>query len=324
MTRRNGNTPIGCCWARRMFRSAAGGATTACTRRKSVWGPTPYYAKMLKAEKLWKYLRVHPYMIGSFMWTGIDHLGECFWPDKGASPGVMDTCGFAKDGYYFYQSLWRKDRPVLFLCPHLNLGLPQGTIYPVICYTNCFSVELFVDGKSYGVKAYEFPMQGMTQRWAHFDHPAAPITTSDLHLSWDVPYTDGEMVAVGRGRDGEELARQTLRRAGKPAALTLTLDRETLPADGRAVCQFEVRLVDAMGKVVPDSDSFLHAEVIGGELLGMDNGDPADHTLFQNPDRATYRGLCYGVLRAPRTPGTLTLTLSAPGLAPVTRRVAIR
>ena len=286
---------------------------------ESVWGPTPYYAKMLKAEKLWKYLRVHPYMIGSFMWTGIDHLGECFWPDKGASPGVLDTCGFPKDGYYFYQSVWRRDEPVLYLCPHLNLDIPEGTIYPVICYTNCFSVELFVGGKSYGVKAYEFPMQGMTQKWSHFDRPLAPVTTSDLHLSWDVPFTGEEIIAVGRDASGGEITRQTIRRAGKPVAMQLIADCEGLPADGRSVCQFEAALVDANGIVVPDDDRQIHVTVSGGILLGMDNGDPADHTLYQNPIRATYRGLLYGVLRAPRTPGTLTLTLQADRLPSVTR-----
>ena len=286
---------------------------------ESVWGPTPYYAKMLKAEKLWKFLRVHPYMIGSFMWTGIDHLGECFWPDKGASPGVMDTCGFAKDGFYFYQSVWRKDTPVLALMPHLNLDLPQGAIYPVICYTNCFSAELFVGGKSYGVKAYEFPLQGMTQRWAHFDKLLAPITTNDLHLSWDVPYGEEEITAVGYGSDGRELIRQTIRRAGEPAKLQLSLDCDSLAADGRAVCQFEVALADAQGSVVPDHDLELRVTVSGAELLGMDNGDPADHTLCGSASRKTYRGLAYGVLRAPRKPGMITITVCAPGLNPAVR-----
>ncbi len=285
---------------------------------ESVWGPTPYYARMLKAEKLWKYLRVHPYMIGSFMWTGIDHLGECFWPDLAASPGVMDTCGFEKDGYFLYQSLWRADEPVLHLFPHLNLPLPEGTVYPVICYTNCFSVELFVNGRSYGVKAYEFPLQGMTKRWAHFERPLAPITTNDLHLSWDVPYSRGELVAVGRNSAGEEIIRRGIRPAGKPAALRVTPDRETLPADGRSVVQFEIRLVDAQGTVAPDADTDVLVTVAGGELLGLDNGDPADHTLSGSPVRKTYRGLAYGVARAPRLPGELTLTFAAEGLAPVT------
>ncbi|HPF87264.1 MAG TPA: glycoside hydrolase family 2 TIM barrel-domain containing protein [Candidatus Limiplasma sp.] len=284
---------------------------------ESVWGPTPYYAKMLKAEKLWKYLRVHPYMIGSFMWTGIDYLGECFWPDKAASAGVMDTCGFCKDGYYFYQSVWRRDVPVLSLCPHRNLDVPVGTVYPVICYTNCFSVELFADGKSCGVKAYEFPLQGMTQRWAHFDRPLAPITTSDLHLSWDVPYAHGELVAVGRDSQGNEIARQTIRRADKPARLQVTIDRDRLPADGRAVCQFTLALLDKEGTVVPDADTAVRVNVAGGTLLGTDNGNPADHTLPASPVRATYGGLAYGVVRAPRQAGEITLTFTADGLEPV-------
>lgn len=286
---------------------------------ESVWGPTPYFSKMLKAEKLWKYLRVHPYMIGSFMWTGVDYLGECFWPDKNASAGVLDTCGFAKDGYYFYQSVWRRDESVLFLCPHLNLDLPIGAAYPVICYTNCFSVELFADGKSYGVKAYEFPMQGMTKRWAHFDRPIAPVTTGDLHLSWDVPYTRGELMAVGRDSEGREIIRQTVRHADKPAELRVTLDRDTLPADGRSVCQFEIALLDSQGTVVPDADLEVHLDLSGCTLLGMDNGNPADHALPKSPVRVTYRGLAYGVLRAPRQPGGVTLTFTAKGLEPVTR-----
>jgi beta-galactosidase len=290
---------------------------------ESVWGPTPYFSRMLKAEKLWKYLRVYPYMIGSFMWTGIDHLGECFWPDKSASPGVLDTCGFAKDGYYFYQSVWCKDEPMLYLCPHLNLDLPPGTIYPVVCYTNCFSVELFADGKSYGVKAYEFPMQGMTKRWAHFDRPLAPVTTSDLHLSWDVPYTHGEIVAVGYGSDGRELIRTAVRRAGKPETLRVDLDRDSLPADGRSVCQFEIVLLDSRGTVVPDHDVDVQVSVSGGTLLGLDNGNPADHTLPKHPGRATYRGLAYGVLRAPRQPGEITLTLRADGIPAVVKTIPV-
>ncbi len=285
---------------------------------ESVWGRTPYYAKMLKAEKLWKFIRTRPYVLGSFLWTGIDHLGECFWPDKSASPGVMDTCAFEKDGYYFYQSIWRKDRPVLYLCPHLNLEMEPGTIYPVICYTNCCRVELFVDGKSYGAKAYEFPAQGMTRHWGHFDLPQAPITTNDLHLSWDVPYAQGEMVAIGYDRDGQELTRQRLVKAGKPARLEVRVDREAMAADGRAVCQFEIRLLDEQGNLVPDNDREVCASVSGAALLGMDNGDPADHTLFASPRRKTFRGLAYGIARALREPGEINLRFSAEGLEPVT------
>ena len=288
------------------------------SRPASVWGMTTYHTRMLKAEKLWKFIRTRPYVIGSFMWTGVDYLGECFWPDKGSSAGVLDTCGYAKDGFAFYQSQWVKDRPVLYLCPHLNLGLAPGTVYPLVCYTNCFSVELLVDGRSWGVKAYEFPNQGMTQEWAHFDRPFAPITTNDLHLSWDIPYGGQEIVAIGRNNQGEEIARVTLTKAGLPSALRVTADQAALPADGRSVVQLDVAVVDDQGRVVPDHDLPISVRVEGGELLGMDNGRTNDQTLYKSETRESYRGLAYAIIRAPREKGTLRVTVSAPEMAPVT------
>ena len=283
----------------------------------TVWGAKAYYNKMLKAEKLWKYVSTRPFVIGSFMWTGVDYLGECFWPHKGSGAGVIDTCGFEKDGYYFYQSQWVKDKPVLHLLPHLNLSLEPGTIYPLVCYTNCASVELLVDGRSYGVKAYEFPNQGMTKEWAHFDRPFAPITTNDLHLAWDIPYTRGEVVAIGRDLDGKEIIRQTLRPAGEPAALEIYTDRTALCANGRDVAQVEIRLVDINGQLVPNHDLPITVKVEGGELLGMDNGNQADQTPYCAGWRSTYGGLAYAILRAPKHPGTLRLHFSAAGLPTV-------
>lgn len=283
----------------------------------SVWGASTYHARMLKAEKLWKFIRTRPYVIGSFMWTGIDYLGECFWPEKGSSAGVLDTCGFEKDGYAFYQSQWVKDRPVLYLCPHLNLDLAPGTVYPLICYTNCFSVELIVDGRSWGVKAYEFPNQGMTREWAHFDRPFAPITTNDLHLSWDIPYGCREIIAIGRNDRGEEIARVTLTPAGAPRELRVTADRTELAANGRDVVQLDIALVDDRGRVVPDHDLPVSVRVDGGELLGMDNGRTDDRTPYRSGCRESYRGLAYAIVRAPREAGELRVTVCAPGLAPV-------
>ena len=285
--------------------------------KDGAWGRAAYHGKMLKAEKLWKFIRTRPYVLGSFMWTGIDYLGECFWPNKGSSAGVLDTCGYEKDGFHFYQSQWVKDRPLLYVCPHLNLDLEPGTVYPVIVYTNCFSVELLLGGKSYGVKCYEFPAQGMTQCYGHFDTPIAPITTNDLHLSWDVPYTGEELTVIGRDSQGNEIARQTLRRAGAPAALKVRADRESLQADGLDVVQLEIALVDADGQVVPDQDRTVWVKVQGGALLGMDNGDPGCRELYRSGKRDTYRGLAYAVVQAPRQKGTLQVEVSVQGLQPV-------
>ncbi len=283
----------------------------------SVWGRTPYYAKSLKAEKLWKFIRTRPYVMGSFMWTGIDYLGECFWPDKGANAGVLDTCGYPKDGYFFYQSVWRKDIPVLHVFPHLNLDLPAGQIYPVVAYTNCPVVELLADGISYGVKCYEFPNQGMTREWPHFDHPLAPVTTNDLHLSWDIPGGVRELTAVGRDLEGKEIIRRVIRRSGPVTELSVKADRESVSADGRSVVQLDIGLKDAEGRIVPDQDLPVCLSVEEGELLGMDNGLSSDRTQYRTGERSTYRGLGYAVIRAPRKKGIIRIRAEARGLEPV-------
>lgn len=281
---------------------------------ESVWGRTPYYAKMLKAEKLWKFLRTRPFMIGSFMWTGIDYLGECFWPDKNASAGVMDTCGFEKDGFWFYRSLWRKDVTTLFAAPYPDPAVyGQGKVIPVIAYTNAFSVELFVGEQSYGVKAYEFPNQGMTQHWAHFDRKLSPITTNDLHLAWDVPCTGEPVTVVAYDCKGKEIARQVLQASGAPAALTAQANREEVHADG--VVQIEITLTDREGKIVTGQDVPVTVSVDGGTLLGLDNGNPADHTLYTFPTRSTFRGRALAIIRAGKEASALRVKLTAEGLA---------
>lgn len=281
----------------------------------SPWGRSTYAARMLKAEKLWKYVSTRRFVIGDFMWTGVDYLGECFWPDKGASSGVLDTCGFEKDGYYFYQSQWVKDRPVMHVFPNLNMQTAPGTVIPVVVYTNCFTVELLVNGRSWGVKAYEFPAQGMTQHWPHFDHPSAPVTTGDLHLSWDVPFDPADTwLAIGRDSEGREVIRREIRRAGHAASLQVTADRSSIPSDGRSVAQLEISLLDAAGNLAVEDDREITVQVEGGALLGMDNGSPRDHTLYQAGYRKTFHGLAYAVVRKDGTDRPLEVRLCVPGL----------
>ena len=136
------------------------------------------------------------------MWTGIDYLGEAFWPAKSGSAGGIDTCGFSKDGYYFYQSQ-RTDKPVLHLFPHWTWKGHEGEFLPLLCYTNCDTVEPFLNGRSVGLKGYAFPRPGMEQRYGAYPARArAPRTTNHLHLAWDVPYQPGMLRAVGM-KDGK-------------------------------------------------------------------------------------------------------------------------
>lgn len=121
----------------------------------------------IDTEQLWQFVSTYDYMAGDFMWTGVDYIGESRWPMKNASAGVIDTCGFKKDGFYFYQSQWTA-KPMIHLFPHWNWEGKEGQIIPVTCYTNCDTVELFVNGKSYGVKGYEFPREGMEGRYPNY------------------------------------------------------------------------------------------------------------------------------------------------------------
>ncbi len=191
----------------------------------------------------------------------------------------------------------------------------------MVAYTNCHTVELLADGISYSVKCYEFPNQGMTKEWPHFDHPLAPITTNDLHLTWDVPAGVREITAIGRDLAGNEIARQEIRPVGEAESLCLKADRETVPADGRSVIQIEIALLDAEGRVVPDQDLRVSLKVEGGELLGMDNGLSSDRTEYRTGARSTYRGLVFAVIRGPREKGCIRIRAEAEGLGPVSLEI---
>src|ERR1039457_892273 len=156
---------------------------------------------LIRAEQLWKFIKVHDYVIGDFGWTGIDYLGESRWPGKLSGSGMLDTCGFPKDNYYFYQSQWTTNL-MLHLFPHWNWKGKEGEVIPVLCYTNCDTVELFVNGKSFGVQGYWFPRIGF---FPPQGRSLVPRTTSDLHLTWTVPYQPGTLKAVGT-KDGKVVA----------------------------------------------------------------------------------------------------------------------
>lgn len=272
-----------------------------------------YTGGMIQAEQLWKFVAVHDYVIGDFMWTGIDYLGEARWPGKGSSSGEIDMINHPKDGYYFYQSQWIT-KPVLHLFPHWNWAGHEGQIIPVLAYTNCDTVELFVNGKSYGIKVQEFPRQGNSGAWNKYAKPFVNITTADLHLTWDVAYQPGTIKAVGR-KNGKEVIIEEIHTAGKPAALKLTAETGPLNADGKDVALVYVDVIDDQGNVVPTADNLIHFTIKGnGKISGVDNGNQRDGTSFKQNDRKAFNGHVYAVVQADRKAGDIVLTVQADGL----------
>ena len=278
---------------------------------------TPNYnTRMVRAEQLWKFVEVNPYVIGDFMWTGIDYLGEAFWPTKNASSGVIDICGFPKDGYYFYKSQWTEE-PMLHIFPHWNLNVKEGQVIPVLAYTNCDAVELFVNGKSYGEKRLEFPRQGTSGGWNTYASPQINPTTADLHLSWDVPYQPGTVKAIGK-KAGKTVCSEIIETTGPPAAIRLTCNTANLKADNQDVAHVKIEIIDEKGRMVPTADNLISLKISGnGKLIGLDNGNPADHEPYNSGKRTVFNGLGLAIIQAGKVPGKITLTASSEGMKDV-------
>ncbi|MGH9417822.1 MAG: beta-galactosidase GalA [Terriglobales bacterium] len=253
----------------------------------------PSYA--LNAEGWWTIFAARPFLAGGFAWTGFDYRGEPSpygWPCISSHFGIMDTCGFAKDSFYYYQAWW-SGQPVLHLFPHWNWAGREGQPIAVWCHTNCAEVELFVNGRSLGTKRVE--PQG--------------------HLQWQVPYAAGVIEARGRTDSGTALV---ARRETTGPAAQLALSAESFP-DAHVV-RVEVR--DARGRLMPTADNLIRFALDGpGRILGVGNGDPSSHEPDHAAQRSAFNGLCQ-VLVAPTGAAPLTLQATADGLAPATLRLS--
>lgn len=281
-----------------------------------------YTSGMLQAERLWKWVAMRDYFSGNFMWTGVDYLGESTWPFKGFSSGTIDITGNPKDAYYLYQSLWTT-RPVLHLLPHWNWPGREGQVIPVVAYTNCNSVELFLNGRSLGEKRLEFPAQGTSGGWNSYALPVVNATTNDLHLSWDVPYEPGVLLALGRTRIGEGACVAEVRTAGAPSAVRLVVARDTIAAVPGDVALVRFEIVDSAGTVVPTADNVVRLAVTGGTIVALDNANLQDLEPYGTDHRRAFNGRGLAILRA-TGPGTLRMTAQADGLKAASATIVAR
>jgi beta-galactosidase len=276
--------------------------------------PPGYLQSMIRAEQLWKFIKVHDYVVGDFGWTGIDYLGESRWPSKLAASGMLNTCGFPKDNYYFYQSQWTTNL-MLHLFPHWDWKGKEGQVIPVVCYTSCDTVELFLNGKSFGVKSLEFPRQGTAGGWNTYRNPRQPTgTTADLHLSWDVPYETGTLKAVGC-KYGQQVCIEEVHTTGEPAAVVIISDRNKLSADARDVAHLTARIVDVQGNTVPGATNLVSFDLQGAaSIIGVDNGNPVSHEDYKARQRLAFHGLCLAIIQSTHEAGHIRVTGRADGL----------
>lgn len=247
-------------------------------------------------EESLKAIRNSPWIAGEFVWTGFDYLGEPTpfgWPARSSYFGIVDLCGFPKDRFYLYQSQWT-DKPMVHILPHWNWEGYEGMEIPVWSYTNCDSVELFLNGESLGEKTWE--------------------DTNQLHLEWAVPYKAGILKAVGK-KDGKIACSKEIATAGKPSAIVLSADRKNIKSSGYDLSYITVKIVDEKGNICPNADNEVVFNIKGvGSILGVDNGDPTSHENFIAKERKAFHGLCLVVVKSAKNSGTIKLTATAEGI----------
>ncbi len=252
------------------------------------WGNT--------AESALKAIKSSPWIAGEFVWTGFDYIGEPTpfgWPSVSSYFGIVDRCGFPKDRYYLYQSQWT-DKPMVHIFPHWNWEGFEGKAIPVWCYSNCESVELFLNGKSLGEKKFS--------------------DTKDLHLEWKVPYSPGILKAVAKNK-GNAVCTNVVQTAGNPTKIILKPDRTQITADGKDLSFVKVEIVDQNGRICPNANNLVKFKINGeGFIAGVDNGDPVSHEHFKASERKAFNGLCLVVVVSTERSGKIYLEASSDGL----------
>ncbi|MDN3654638.1 beta-galactosidase GalB [Ferruginibacter paludis] len=245
-------------------------------------------------EETWKEMKKYNFLSGQYIWTGFDYIGEPTpypWPARSSYFGIIDLAGFPKDVYYMYQSEWT-NKNVLHLLPHWNWK--QGDTVDVWAYyNNADEVELYLNGKSVGIKKK---------------------TGDDLHVMWRLPFEPGTLKAISRKNGGTVLTKEVTT-AGPAYKIELTADRKIIASGGDDVSFVTVKVLDKNGNLVPDAANLVQFEVTnGGSIAGVDNGNETSMESFKDNKRKAFNGLCLAVIKAGSKKGNIVLKATAPGL----------
>ncbi|WP_230635513.1 beta-galactosidase GalA [Sphingomonas sp. Leaf4] len=256
----------------------------------------PWWAST--AEEWWTIVADRRDIAGGFIWTGFDYRGEPTpypaFPSISSYFGVLDTCGFPKDNFYYYRAWWRPDQPLVHLLPHWNWPGKDGQPIEVWVHGNCAEVELLLNGRSLGRK----PMP------------------RNRHLRWDVPYAPGRIEARGFDK-GRRTARDVRETAGAAAGVVLTADRRRPLASGQDVVMVRAEVVDAKGRIVPDAADLLRFAVAGdATIIGVGNGNPTSLEADQADRRRAFAGLAQAIVRIGRGTGPVRITATGDELTP--------
>jgi len=303
----------------------------------------------------WDMVEKHPYVIGDFVWTGMDYLGESGighnnldnenvgflpdWPWFNAYCGDVSILGYKKPQMYYRDVVWRNSELEMLVHEPIPDGRKElvsmwgwpeewkswnwegneGTPLQVAVYTRCDQVRLELNGKVIGTKDVAHKNTGAQQ----MDIPSKSREIEALAAYFDVPYQAGELVAIGL-KDGKEVVRQSLKTAGKPVGLKVVPESETVKACGNDLAYFNVEVVDAEGNLVPNAEVLVDFNIEGKcHLQAVANGNPTDMKSFQKPEVKTFRGKCQLIVRSCEDGDEIIVSAKSDGLATGTSSVKV-
>ncbi len=285
----------------------------------------------LTAFDYWMSVIDHPWVIGDFVWTGFDYIGEAsigwrgyeqeknFYPWNLAYCGDIDICGWKRPQSFYRDALWKKDQLSIFVKPpHPSFPLNpkkqswsiwnwedviadwnwkgyEDSLFEVNVYSSCAEVELFLNGKSFGRK--------LTDR------------SSKFMAVWNVPYAAGKLKAVGYN-GSQKMASSELNTAGEPTQIKLSADRITMKANGQDLSYITVELIDKNGIRNPKAENLIHFSIEGpGTIAGVGNANPISLESYQLPQRKGWQGRCMAIVKSGSIPGKIKVKVTSPGLS---------
>jgi beta-galactosidase len=286
----------------------------------------------LEAFRSWMDVMDHPWLVGDFVWTGFDYIGEAsigwrgYWQEQNFFPwnlafcGDIDICGWKRPQSYYRDALWKSKQLALFVKPpkpsfpenpermfwskwnwydalaDWNWSGYENTPLEVTAYSSCDEVELFLNGRSLG--------KMKTDR------------ATEFKATWSVPYQAGELKAVGyKGK--KEVNTAILRTAAEPVQINMSADRNVIKANGQDLSYITVELVDDKGIRNPKAENTVKFTIEGpGKIIGTGNANPLSLESYTAPERKAWQGRCLVVIKSDLAEGKISLKASSPGLSP--------
>ena len=286
-----------------------------------------------------KKVRDRQFFVGQFLWSGWDYIGEptpyTQFPVKTSFFGAVDTAGFPKDAYYDFQSQWTT-APMVHVVPMDWTDHTPGEPVTVWAYSNQPTVDLYLNGRLVSTRSF---VQKVSTDGVHYletdqcpgdddtfttgrcpgSYQSPNGSSGNLHLTWQVPFQRGRLVAVARDAAGHVAARDEVDTAGRPYALKVTPDRTVLLDDGKSLSYLTVSVVDRHGTEVPQADNSILTSVRGaGTFAGADNGKQDDAAGYTSPRHHAFNGKLLAIVQATTAPGPVTVRVSSDGLLPAT------